>query len=232
MLSTAYSRAVKFGIVLLGVSLMPALRAGTIWTSWTSATMGTPGSASGNLNGVTVSYNGEVNGYTVINGTSNVWSNPASSFIGGTSTTSPSTVGDVIAEDGSFAGTNTLTFSTPVVDPLIALWSLGTPRILAGITYTFMADPTFEAGGPDIYPGSMPISVNGQVVTAQEGSGVLQFNGTFSQISWTDTYENYYGFTVGGNFAPSQVTPEPGTLALFGAGFTGLALLLRRRKSA
>src|SRR6266496_4318317 len=66
----------------------------TIWTDWTSATVGELGTATGTLNGVTVTYGGQVIDF-VINGTSNIWS-PNSSFIGGTVTTSPSIVGDDI----------------------------------------------------------------------------------------------------------------------------------------
>ncbi len=85
-----------------------SVSATTIWTDWTSATVGAPGSASGTLNGVGVSYSGELDA-SVINGLSSIWA-PNSSFIGGTVTTSPSTVGDDLRLNGSFTGTNTITF--------------------------------------------------------------------------------------------------------------------------
>jgi PEP-CTERM motif len=208
--------------------MMPGLRAATIWTDWTSATSGAPGSASGILDGVAVSYNGEVIGNTVIDGTTPDWSNPASSFIGGTVTTSPGTVGDIIALSGTFTGTNTITFGSAIVNPVFAIWSLGQPS--SGATFTFDATPTVEAGGPDVYGGGA-ITALGNVVSGQEGSGVVQFTGSFTSISWTDTSEFYYGFTVGEAAAIGE-TPEPASLALFGAGFAGLALTQRRRKSA
>ncbi len=81
--------------------------------------MGAPGSAAGTLGGVSVSYSGEVIG-SVLNGTSGIWA-PNSSFIGGTVTTSPSVVNDDIRLQGNFAGQQTITFSTPVVNPVFAI---------------------------------------------------------------------------------------------------------------
>ncbi len=227
MSNLGFSKAALFSVVLMTASIVPALHADTVWTDWTSATAGGPGSAAGNLNGLTVSYNGQVIGTTVINGSSIDWSRPASSFIGGSVTTSPSTVGDIIAENGAFTGTNTLTFSSSVMNPVFAFWSLGSPTIPA--SFTFNSVPTFEAGGPDIYGGG-PITVSGTVVNGREGSGVVQFNGAFTSISWTNTFEDYYGFTVG-EAGPASSTPEPAALTLLVAGLAALALLLPRRKA-
>jgi hypothetical protein len=212
----------------LSVFILPSrMSASTInWTNWTTATLGTPGSASGTVNGIGVTYIGEVNGNTVINGTTPDWSNPASSFIGGSVVNSPSSVGDIITLTGA-AGTNTLTFASALVNPVFAIWSLGTPGTPA--SFTFNAAPTFEAGGPDVFGGG-PITVSGNVVSGVEGSGVVQFTGTISSVSWTDTFENFYGFTVGE--AATTTTPEPGTIALLGAGIAGLVAMRRFRKSS
>ena len=202
----------------------------TSWTDWTSFTVGSPGSASGTLDGITVTYAGEVIagsccGGTTVNGTSAIW-NPTSSFTGGTVTTSPSTVGDAIALNGSFTGTNTITFGTAVVNPVFAIWSLGA----AGpASFTFSATPTLEAGGPNSLFGGSPISISGNVVTGREGNGVVQFTGTFSSISWTDTFENFYAFTVGRNGETSAPVPEPGTLALLALGLASLNLASRHK---
>ena len=104
---------------------------------------------------------------------------------GGTVTASPSTVRDHLRLKGDFTGTSTITFASPVVNPVFAIWNLGQPSLEA--SFTFDQTPTFEAGGPSsIYIG-VPLSVLGNVVSGNEGNGVVQFTGTFSSISWTNT---------------------------------------------
>lgn len=229
MLKRIVPSGALIGAVMCAVSLTAAPAfAVTTWTDWTSSTAGAPGSAAGSLGGVAVSYSGELDS-AVINGTSPIWA-PNTSFTGGTVTASPSTVGDAIFLNGSFTGTNTITFASPVVNPVFAIWSLGQPGLEA--SFNFNATPTFEAGGVNSQFGGLPITVSGNSVNGREGNGVVQFTGTFSSLSWTNTFENFYGFTVGvnGSSGPSAV-PEPSTIALFGIGLAGLGLV-RRRKNA
>ena len=228
MILTRLVRGCALMGALMGAALLSAAPASavTTWTDWTSATAGAPGSASGSLGGVAVSYSGELDS-AVINGTSPIWA-PNSTFTGGTVTASPSTVGDAIFLNGSFTGTNTITFASPLVNPVFAIWSLGHPGLEA--SFNFNATPTFEAGGPNSQFGGLPISIAGNSVNGREGNGVVQFTGTFSSLSWTNTFENFYGFTVGVN-GPSGTTPipEPSTIALFGMGLAGLGLARRRK---
>ena len=163
--------------------------AATVWVDWTASTLGAPGSALGSASGVVVRYAGELDN-AVINGTSAIWA-PNSSFVGGTSTTSPSTVSDELQLNGSSTASNTITFGTPVVNPLIAIWSLGQPG--APASFTFDHVPTLQAGGPNSFFGGASLTVAGNTVSGVEGNGVVQFTGTFSSISWTDTFERRAG---------------------------------------
>lgn len=196
------------------IAVMLALATGrasaiTVWTDWTSATNGGPGSAAGTLDGVAVAYGGQVIGATT-NGTAGNWA-PDTSFVGGTVTTSPSAVRDIILLNGSYAGPDTITFAAPVTNPLVAIWSLGRPGVPA--TFTFTATPTLQAGGPNAQYGGSSITVAGNVVSGMEGNGVVQFTGTFDTISWTSTAEHFYGFTVGtsGESPSTTTTTEPTT---------------------
>jgi hypothetical protein len=212
----------QIGILICGLwGASFAAAATTVWTDWTSATNGAPGSAAGVLNGVAVTYSGEVLSNKVINGTAINWS-PNSSFIGGTVTSSPSTVGDIITLDGAFTGNNTITFASPIINPVVAIWSLGAPRSPA--SFTFNATPTFEAGGANGQFGGGPITVSGNSVSGQEGNGVVQFTGSFKSISWTDTPEFYYGFTVG----TAGPIPEPSAYVLLSLGLGLLGVAVRR----
>ena len=51
MKNNGFSKAVLLIVATFSLSIAPALRASTIWTDWTIRTVGTPGSASGSLNG-------------------------------------------------------------------------------------------------------------------------------------------------------------------------------------
>lgn len=216
----------SFIFMLLAMWVAAPTSAATVWTDWTSAAVGAPGSATGTLNGVGVTYSGELDS-AVTNGTSQDWL-PNSSFIGGSVDTSPSSVGDIIFLNGNFTGTDTITFGSPIVNPVFAIWSLGSPSVPA--TFTFSLTPTFEAGGPNSQFGGLAITVAGNDVSGREGNGVVQFTGSITSFTFTTTFENFYGFTVGtAGGAPTGV-PEPSTMLLLGAGIIGLATVRRLKK--
>ena len=201
------------------------------WATWTGGTFGlTAGTAVGTLSpsGIGVSYLGEMRGFD----TAQEWL-PVSSFTGGIVDNAPPS-GPAVARDGvaligATGATNVVTFSAPVVDPILAIWSLGQPGLQARFTFPVSQPFSIEGGGPNSEFGGASIFAGGvcpaNTVCGNEGNGVVRFIGTYSQISWTNPLaENYYTFTVG---APTVTAPEPAALLLLSAGLVGGAL--RRR---
>jgi PEP-CTERM motif len=204
------------------------------WADWTQAFQGeTTGTASATItvpgDTVTVSYTGQVTGNTNVAGTYPSWG-PASTFSGGTVGNPPDFLDIIALTGGTSTGTNTITFSTPVVNPVMAFWSLGQGG--ETIQYIF-GDEEFnvESGGPSAEFGGQSITEEpGNIVQGIEGNGTVQFIGTFSKIDWTvPNFENWHGFTLGiaGEAGPS--VPEPGTLVLLAIALIGFRLMRKRR---
>lgn len=235
-LKTIAQRPALTGSLLAALCLL-ATSASAIptWTDWDvgsfsgSTPPSTPGLAVGVAGGVNVKYSGELGGALP----NTIW-NPSSSFVGGAVTTPPPNAnpGVSIRLDGNFTGVNTLTFDSSV-QVYFAIWSLGSPGS-TGVEASFIFDdaiPTFQAGGPNALFDGEAVTVIGNTVSGREGNGVVRFAECRESISWTNTPESFYGFTVGIDSCPS--IPEPASLALLGIGLTALLALRRRNvKSA
>jgi len=218
----------KFAIKLAAAAVIalcasiPA-RADTIdWTTWGAAAPGTPGSAFGATSGgLGVSYSGDLQSL-VANYPS--WT-PTTSYTGGTIGNAPPQSGGILQLFGGNTDVNTIFFSHAVVNPVLAIWSLGQTGIDA--QFDFVNAPfTIEAGGPSAEYGGQSITSSGDTVYGLEGNGVIQFTGTYSSISWSNpVFENWYGFTVGNDLS---AVPEPATWAMMLIGFGAVGFAMRR----
>jgi hypothetical protein len=202
------------------------------WIDWTAFTAGNiTGTATGSIGSIGVSYTGQVGSNSVVNGIGgNTSWLPASTFSGGTVSNGPAPNRDNITlTGGTGTGVNTITFSSAVVDPVLAIWSLGAGGAPASFVFTASEPFTIESGGPSVEFGGSSITSAGNVVNGVEGNGTIRFHGTFTQITWTNPqFEFYYAFTVGAVGAPTSV-PEPSTyLTLLGGLLTLLGLVRRR----
>lgn len=218
------------GALALLLMAGPASASTISWISWSSGTTSSSaGSAAGTISApaVTVSYSGEMGGLS-----SYVLWSPTSTFEGGTvGNAPPSGTNAAIDLVGGGTVTDTLSFSSPVANPVLAIWSLGDASSMAEFAFTPSEPFSIEGGGPSAQFSGSSIFSGGlcpaNAVCGKEGNGVIQFHGTFSQLTWTNpVYEGYYAFTAG---AP---VPEPSSLALLLVGGLGMLGASARRRSS
>jgi len=191
------------------------------WNTWTSTTAGTLTAPGGP---VAVTFSGPAFGYLPSYPS---WT-PAATFADGAVVDNgPVSSNGIMQLRGGTGALNTVSFATPVVDPVMAIWSLGQGGTQA--TFVFSgATPPLVSGGASAEYGGSTIAVSNSTVSGVEGNGTVQFTGTYSSISWTNpVFENWYGFNVG----IAAAVPEPGSYSLMLAGLGLLGAVARRRSS-
>ncbi len=133
---------------------------------------------------------------------------------------------DIIAlNDG---GPKTITFSQAVIDPYLAFTSWN------GNTVNFSAPFSIVSQGAGYWGNGsfVPNMASDGFFGSGEVHGVLKFSGTFTSLSFTDSSENWHGFTVGIGGVSDGGVPEPTTWALMILGIGSVGAVMRRRRPA
>jgi hypothetical protein len=221
-----------FALAALG--LLAAAPSSATTVSWADLTSYDP--VTGVVDGTITTSTGSVGltvaggGYSFVQlggpGDTNYWTqpNPASlPYTGGTVSDAPPTT-DIIALNAG--GTKTITFSQAVTDPYLALVSWN------GNSGVFDQALTTISSGCGYWGCGTFGDVTDHSFTGQgELHGIIQFHGTFTQVTFTDLTENWHGIEVGiGGIAPPPAVPEPATWAMFIGGFGVIGASMRRRQ--
>lgn len=220
--------ALMAGATWLG---MPTAHAATQWTDWTTASatgVAAVNTVSGNLSlggsEVTVTYRGPTDAVQLSG--ADWWD-----VIG---TPDPYAVTgapdrhDIIRLVGGDASLHQISFSRAVVDPVIALLSVGDST--RRVDYVFAQQPLLLSSGSGWWGGcDTCLSVSDHTVSGTEGHGVVQFKGTYTQLSWSvPTAEYWHGFTVGADSVAAVSEPPKSVLLACGL-LVGIHLARRRR---
>ena len=211
------NRPILPALVLALAPLSAAHAAQVTWTDWTTSN---PGLVTGTLavpsGNIGVSASGAFI-RTQISGGTNYWI-PSAPYIGAAIENAPPGT-DII--ELNVGGTETITFSQAVVDPLIALvsWNGNTVKFSTPIDIVSHGRGFWGDGTP------VPNATGDGFFGSGEVHGVVRLPGTYTSISFTHTSENWHGFTVG----ITSAVPEPDTRVLLALALPLLALSLRRR---
>ena len=159
-----------------------------------------------------------------------------------------------------FAGTQTLTFSQEIANPVFAFVSLNFNGYAFNQDFEILsvggvdgnACGYWGCGGVskvkvDLGGGLFEYQLNANNLGGTEPHGTIRFTGTFDEVTWRSSSNEYWnGFTVGVQGTavevcevdptlpgcnPGTSVPEPGSLALLGIGLAALAGRSRLRPS-
>lgn len=222
-----FSRVLAIGAI---AGAAAGAQAATVdWANWTSSTATTvTGNAVDGSTNVGITFSGPYAFAQLNNSGFNYWQNPAAPYISSAVSNAP-TNSDMIGL--STASTFTITFSAPVVNPLIGLVSWNGANVtFGGGADTQTYDIQYLSSGCGYWGcGTYANATNNSFTGSGELHGVIELQGTYSAITFSDTDGEYWhGLTVGFERVAAPV-PEPGNLALMLAGLGALGVAVRRR---
>lgn len=199
-----------------------------VWTDWTVADATT---ASGTLGTGEVRFTGNIAPAAQVSGGTNYWAINSGIYTPTGAENAPPDADIIRLTGGGSTATQTLFFSQAIVNPLMAILSLGQGAV--AVDYDF--DQPFDIinQGSGAFGGSATALSKqpGDVLRGFEGHGLIQFQGTFTSISWTiPNGEFWHGFQVGYEVDDQPpAIPLPATGWLLVAGLGGMALTRRRK---
>jgi hypothetical protein len=223
--------AASMTTMLCAFAAQNALAGTAAWTDWNADTSNTvTGTLATRSGPVSVTYSGAQYSFAQINGAGiNYWQ-PSPPYLSDTVSNAPPTP-DIIGL--SAAGTSTITFSAPVLNPVIALVSWNG----ANVTFGGGADQqtyniSYLSSGCGYWGcGSYGNPTSNSFFGSGQLHGVIELLGTYQTITFTDSMpEDWHGLTVGVAAAPepglnlSFIThPDPGDIILRGFGVPNTA---------
>jgi autotransporter-associated beta strand protein len=144
---------------------------------------------------VRLTVSGEISGWSSIPGAASLWSETGYSSAYANVTTNAAR----IAQTGFTSATyqaHTLTFSSPVSNVLMSIYSLGAPSSVSSLTFSQPFQVLSSTGGSTFV--SAGNALTGYTLTGYEGRGVIQFLGDYTSLSWNVTApEVYSAFNIG-----------------------------------
>ncbi|MBI5705799.1 MAG: PEP-CTERM sorting domain-containing protein [Armatimonadetes bacterium] len=208
------NRLSTLAAVLCALSVQAAAAVYT-YANWSSQPDG--GHVDGTIAGIGVHYTGEVYFANLNNTGVYYWTQYSPPpYTSATVSNGPGTT-DIIGQ--SVSGVNRIDFDSPVMNPIMAICSMGQPGL--PVTYSFNQSFTILSYGSGYWGSGTLTDLGGNVLEGREGHGTIQFSGAVSSIIWeVSPDEGWHGITVG-------IVPEPTSLVTLSLG--GLALLRRRR---
>jgi hypothetical protein len=180
-------------ILFIALFIVSSVFGDTIsWTDWTSATST---SASGTIAGsITVSFTATSISFAQLGSGTNYWTEGTPPpYTGNSIVDNPPTPAEMIALNEASA--NSLTFSQPISNPIMAIVSQG--QLGLPVSYDFDQSFTVLSEGQGYWGDGYYNLLSGDILQGYELHAAIQFNGTFSIISWTNTTEYWHGFTIG-----------------------------------